>query len=740
MTAESLSPTVTHPRKKKIVLCCDGTGNEFSGPNSDPNDKNSGQNSNVVKLYTALQIDNDQVGYYHPGVGTMGAPTATHWWSRRWSQIKGLAFGAGFRDNVLDAYRYLMEVYNDNGGNGNEDEVYIFGFSRGAYTARALAGFLHGYGLLCRGNEGHIPYAWRMYVGQHNDRLKHHVAPDKAFKATFSHKDFTIQFVGVWDTVSSVGWITTPLRLFNLAQNDTVLRGRHAISIDEHRCFFQDNLWGVSVEGQDLVQVWFAGVHSDVGGSYLQPECGLSDITLRWMLKEVGVVPLPDGTYPAGPGVLLNKARHDLVLGIMPNPVVDPELICIPPTSSEPHNSLTWKWWLLELLPHLYYNKDDVTEQRRVPLGLRRRQLPPGALVHESVAERMDKTESNYMPRNVRRQELIRSASDPQPFSADGTQYYRFTPKGRKPNGKVFELFDRFVVTWLFTIFDIFILLPVEIQLRVYIVPAASAGQAGQDRRRSAATRIANEEAVLAIENDALHLALRDVVVDADRSIGAEHVQFRPLAQTRSSPPRPWDAWAATVPSTQEASRAIAPAPAPTAPGAASSRCLAETSLALLFHRVKSTHQLDRFPRDLGSGLFRVDHLSSHVRPTSCARDLVARNDAVVAAVSVCKKNLPIILQKILRSIATAIQREVEDVVWIAIVADIDPHASVGGLTLAQHGHDRVVGGHHVRGSHSLRHQFPQWFGQIGHISAPDRLRRPRDLEPLPLKDVFQSI
>ena len=63
----------------------------------------------------------------------MGAPTATHWWSRWWSKVKGLAFGAGFRDNVLDAYRYLMEVYNDNGGNGNEDEVYIFGFSREAY-------------------------------------------------------------------------------------------------------------------------------------------------------------------------------------------------------------------------------------------------------------------------------------------------------------------------------------------------------------------------------------------------------------------------------------------------------------------------------------------------------------------------------------------------------------------------------------------------------------------------------
>jgi len=448
-------------KKKKIVICCDGTGNEFSGPNFDPSDKNSGQNSNVVKLYTALQIDNQQVGYYHPGVGTMGAPTATHWWSRKWSQIKGMAFGAGFRDNVLDAYRYLMSEYNDNGGHGNEDEIYIFGFSRGAYTARALAGMLHGYGLLCRGNEGHIPYAWRMYVKQHNDRHKHHVEPDATFKSTFSHKDLRIHFLGVWDTVSSVGWISSPLRLFNLAQNTSVLRGRHAISIDEHRCFFQDNLWAHPVEGQDLVQAWFAGVHSDVGGSYLQPESGLSDITLRWMLREVGILPLADGTYPEGPGILLNKARHELVLGTMPTPPVEPELLYKPPTSSEPHTSLTWKWWLLELIPHIYYNKDGGKEERRVPLGARRRQLPAGALVHQSVAERMDKAGSKYKPGNVRREELVRSAIDQPPISADGTQYYRFTPRGRKPSGALFSFFDRFVVTSLFAIFDIVVLVPV---------------------------------------------------------------------------------------------------------------------------------------------------------------------------------------------------------------------------------------------------------------------------------------
>ena len=464
MTVEPFVSQDAKLRKKKIVLCCDGTGNEFGGPNLSRTSKHAGQNSNVVKLYTALQIDNEQVGYYHPGVGTMGAPTATHWWSREWSKIKGMAFGAGFRDNVLDAYRYLMEVYNDHGGDG--DEVYIFGFSRGAYTARALAGFLHGYGLLCRGNEGHISYAWRMYVAQHDDRDHHHVAPNEAFKATFSHKDFKIHFVGVWDTVSSVGWITSPVRLFNLAQNTSVVRGRHAISIDEKRCFFQDNLFGDPVGDQDLQQVWFAGVHSDIGGSYPQPKSGLSDITLRWMLHEVGLVRGADGEYPDEPGIRLNKDRLDLVLGRMPNPAVEPELLYEPPTSSPLHNSLTWAWKILELIPHIYYNKENVQEQRRVPLGMRRRELPDESLVHESVVTRMETEKYKYAPKNVTRGELERREGDPIPVCADGTKYYRFRAGDkRKKKHKVFEWFDRFVVTWLFFFFDILILLPVLIFL-----------------------------------------------------------------------------------------------------------------------------------------------------------------------------------------------------------------------------------------------------------------------------------
>jgi uncharacterized protein (DUF2235 family) len=123
---------------KNIVICCDGTRNEFGD-----------HNSNVVKLYGTLIIDGRrQIGYYHPGVGTMGAPTARNRISKAWSIVMGLAFGAGLLSNVGDAYRYLMNVYEDG------DRVFLFGFSRGAYTARALAGVLHMFGLLCPGNDG----------------------------------------------------------------------------------------------------------------------------------------------------------------------------------------------------------------------------------------------------------------------------------------------------------------------------------------------------------------------------------------------------------------------------------------------------------------------------------------------------------------------------------------------------------------------------------------------------------
>ena len=130
---------------KNIVICCDGTGNEFGG-----------SNSNVVKLYQGLVCDPGQLTYYHPGVGTLGARSALTQMGKWWTRLIGLAFGYGISDNVADAYRFLMRRFEPN------DRVYVFGFGRGAYTARALCGMLHIVGLLTEDNEALIPYAIRM--------------------------------------------------------------------------------------------------------------------------------------------------------------------------------------------------------------------------------------------------------------------------------------------------------------------------------------------------------------------------------------------------------------------------------------------------------------------------------------------------------------------------------------------------------------------------------------------------
>jgi uncharacterized protein (DUF2235 family) len=380
---------------KKIIVCCDGTGNEFRA--GAPKETDTEGNSNVVKLYTSLDLSLLQIAYYHPGVGTMGDPSKQGL-ARGWSKVKGLAFGWGFRENVLDAYRYLMQHYNAG------DTVYIFGFSRGAYTARALAGFLHGYGLLCRGNEGHILYAWNLYTAKlkkqrTQDDPQQTVETDFAFRDTFSHADFMMHFVGLWDTVSSVGWITTPMRLLHLAQNPSIVTGRHAISIDERRCFYHDNLWGDAVkiqippilrgrpEGealdrlQDIAQVWFPGVHSDVGGSYGQYSAGLANDSLTWMMEQA-----------AAAGAVFKKQRVEAVLG---EPVVDDpqrrteQLQCLypKPASWNIHKSLDWKWWMLELFPHRYYSTDaDKKEILRVPWGAWRR-LPDEAMLHKRVMD-----------------------------------------------------------------------------------------------------------------------------------------------------------------------------------------------------------------------------------------------------------------------------------------------------------------------------------------------------------------
>ncbi len=269
-------------RGKNIVICCDGTGKEYGR-----------DNTNVVHLFEALERGPRQIALYDPGVGTfnfLGIPLGD-----RLGTLLGQVFGVGLRQNLAEAYSFLMDHYQPG------DLVYLFGFSRGAFTVRALAGMLHKCGLLEPGSKNLVPYAIKLYNQRDNARVA------ESFKATYCC-ECKPYFIGVWDTVASLGWFLGK-KFFNTELNPDVTFGYHAVAIDEHRRKFPVSLWDESnrAEHQTLEQVWFPGSHSDVGGGYA--ERGLSDISLEWMLEKAAaaglrLTPRPPELKPSAQGAL----------------------------------------------------------------------------------------------------------------------------------------------------------------------------------------------------------------------------------------------------------------------------------------------------------------------------------------------------------------------------------------------------------------------------------------------------
>ncbi len=345
---------------KNIIICCDGTSNDFGD-----------KNSNVVKLFSLLEKETErQIVYYDPGVGTSSAYESFNPLVKKLKYVLGQAFGYGLTRNIVDAYWFLMQAYEEG------DRVYLFGFSRGAYTVRALAGLLHNCGLLHANSQNLIPEALRIY------RVRGNYKTAAAFKKTFS-RECPVHFLGLWDTVTSVGWIYDPVRLQSTTNNPNVKHVRHAISIDERRAFFRQNLWGEKYkEKQSVKQVWFAGVHSDVGGSYTLDKSALSNITLEWMLNEA----LEQEIYLQD----LDEARK------MVNGISDPHL--------QDHNrSLAGFWYVAEIWPKIVRIKKEKAGGKTVWVSRpyfnigRSRWVPEKATIHESVLLRLQHRE-DYRP------------------------------------------------------------------------------------------------------------------------------------------------------------------------------------------------------------------------------------------------------------------------------------------------------------------------------------------------------
>jgi len=367
-----------------IVLCCDGTANEFAS-----------HNTNVVKLYSTLQHDPAaQVTYYHPGLGTMEPAGALTTLARKTTKVLGMAVGYGLANDIRDAYVFLMQHYEPG------DKVFLFGFSRGAYTARAVASLLHMYGLIRAGNEPLVPYAIRMMMGLERARGAHRSSQGavdeyfdlaRQFKQTMSRQDCAPWFVGVWDTVSSVGWVENPLKLPYVSNNPDIAIGRHAIAIDERRAFFRSPLWRTPADPsqppgpRDVKQVWFPGVHSDVGGGYAEAESGLSKIALEWMLDEAQAA-----------GLLVDEGRRQEILGQARG-----SRYAAPDPRAPAHESLRGAWHVAEYVPKKHYDWQTGIEKRRMNRH-RRRTIPPGSLVHVAAFERGDEYRKSLLADAVR--------------------------------------------------------------------------------------------------------------------------------------------------------------------------------------------------------------------------------------------------------------------------------------------------------------------------------------------------
>lgn len=396
---------------RNIVICCDGTGNQIES-----------KLSNVLKLFRVLQKNEQQLVYYSPGVGTVGDYDTWQIVKLRVREFLGLATGYGLDENVLDAYRFLCTHYADG------DAIWLFGFSRGAYTVRVLAALVYVIGLLRTSELNLADYAFTAYKKASRDSHREKRVPDEEalrdaasdseietglpaaweFRRIAGGRAVTIRFIGVWDTVASV-IVPRPDRLLLDLQrlrftrtNPGVEIFRQAIAIDERRRMFRLNGWtepqtfktnpfnGRRWKAQDIRQVWFAGVHSDIGGGYPESESGLSKFPLLWMINQAKAAGLKTSTAMVN-YLVLGRPRNDS------NRVYQP-----PNAGAELHRSLQGFWWILEVLP----KRVKWLEWRRpsflrlyLPLG-EPRPIAEGASIHGSVFDRMA-ADPSYRPVNL---------------------------------------------------------------------------------------------------------------------------------------------------------------------------------------------------------------------------------------------------------------------------------------------------------------------------------------------------
>ncbi|KAF8838556.1 hypothetical protein BDN67DRAFT_907147 [Paxillus ammoniavirescens] len=296
-------------KRRKLIVCIDGTSNSFGS-----------KNTNVVELYSQIKKSDDQLTYYCSGIGTLAKPSLKSWsyLKQRLASYADQAIAWNLDQVLLAAYKWLANSYNDG------DQIFLFGFSRGAYQVRLLAAMIHKVGLILPGNDEQIPFAFETCCALEGDGNREHA---DMFKKTFSRKDVRVHFIGVWDTVSSVGFLRNkPFPSATIGKEHTCFF-RHALALDERRVkflpeYFHEGQIKQSDNGQAteprpaasgrVKEVWFAGSHSDV-------------IPLLWMRKEAAIA-----------GLELKGLETTWLMKDLNNTNVE---------------SLTGLWWLPEVFP-----------------------------------------------------------------------------------------------------------------------------------------------------------------------------------------------------------------------------------------------------------------------------------------------------------------------------------------------------------------------------------------------------
>jgi len=273
---------------RQLVVLCDGTNNNLTGGRTD---------TNVLKLMRLLERDEHQIVFYDPGVGNASAlpgATVSDRLRRRMDRLAGLASGRGAYENIAEAYTFLMRNYRA------RDAIFIFGFSRGAFTARATAGLVNQFGILRPELENLVPTLVHVYfsdAGNSQARQQELDAVTSDIRRLCAQPEpetHEVWFVGVWDTVSSIG-IPPFSREIHKRATVSGKRMRHvrqALALDEHRRPYRPRLYAEKdfasphEAGQSLRQAWFPGCHGDVGGGYGNGDESLSNEALAWMIDE----------------------------------------------------------------------------------------------------------------------------------------------------------------------------------------------------------------------------------------------------------------------------------------------------------------------------------------------------------------------------------------------------------------------------------------------------------------------